>query len=58
MRYKVWLLREDGTPSMTPSPITANGIAAAQRQAQATLEELQREGALIGWSIKTVTESV
>jgi hypothetical protein len=58
MRYKVWLLREDGTPSPTPSPITAGGIAEAQRQAQATLTELQQEGALVGWSIHTVTEAV
>jgi hypothetical protein len=56
MRYKVWLLREDGTPSPTPSPITASGIVDAQHAAAATLEELQQVGVLVGWSIHTVTE--
>lgn len=57
MRYNVWLNREDGKPSGIPSPITAGGIAEAQRQAQQTLEELQEAGALIGWTITTVTEA-
>jgi hypothetical protein len=58
MRYKVWLLREDGTPSPTPSPITAGGIAEAQRRAAEILAELQAEGILTGWSISTVTEAI
>jgi hypothetical protein len=56
MRYNVWLLREDGSPSPVPSPIFAGGIVAAQRLAQLTLEEVQAEGALVGWSVATVTE--
>lgn len=57
MRYNVWLLREDGTPSPAgPSSITASGIVDAQRVAQQTLEELQMAGALVGWSVCTVTE--
>jgi hypothetical protein len=58
MRYNVWLLREDGTPSPAgPSQISASGIVAAQRLAQQTLDDLQQVGALVGWSIKTVTEA-
>jgi hypothetical protein len=58
MRYNVWLLREDGTPSPAgPSPLTANGIVDAQRRAAATLAELQDAGALVGWSVHTVTEA-
>lgn len=57
MRYNVWLIREDGTPSPAgPSQISACGIVAAQRLAQQTLDDLQQVGALVGWSIKTVTE--
>ena len=59
MRYNVWLLREDGTPSPAgPSVSGANGIAEAQRIAADTLAELQAAGALIGWSVKTVTEAI
>jgi len=58
MRYNVWLLREDGTPSpVGPSQITASGIVDAQRVAQRTLDELQGVGALLGWSVHTVTET-
>lgn len=58
MRYNVWLIREDGTPSPAgPSQVSANGIVAAQKLAQQTLEELQALGALVGWSIRTVTEA-
>ena len=57
MRYNVWLLREDGSPSpFGPSPITASGIVDAQRVAARTLSELQQAGALLGWSVHTVTE--
>lgn len=57
MRYNVWLIREDGTPSPAgPSRITASGIVDAQQLAQQTLDDLQQAGALVGWSIKTVTE--
>lgn len=57
MRYNVWLLREDGSPSPAgPSRITAQGLVDAQRVAQQTLEELQAAGALVGWSVNTVTE--
>ena len=59
MRYNVWLLREDGSPSPAgPSLITASGIVDAQRVAARTLVECQDAGALIGWTIKTVTEAV
>ena len=58
MRYNVWLLRDDGTPSPAgPSPVTANGIVHAQHLAAATLAELQEAGALVGWSVHTVTEA-
>ena len=58
MRYNVWLLREDGSPSPAgPSKITAHGIVDAQHKAQQTLNELQAAGALVGWSVKTVTEA-
>jgi len=58
MRYNVWLIREDGTPSPAgPSRISANGIVAAQKLAQQTLEDLQAVGALVGWSVRTVTEA-
>jgi hypothetical protein len=58
MRYNVWFIREDGTPSPAgPSRISANGIAAAQKLAQQTLEDLQAVGALVGWSVRTVTEA-
>ena len=56
MRYNVWLLTQHGRPSMGPSQVTASGIVEAQRVAQATLTELQSVGALIGWTIHTVTE--
>jgi len=59
MRYFVWLLREDGTPSPAgPSLITACGLVDAQRLAHRTLEDVQSAGALIGWSVHTVTEAV
>jgi hypothetical protein len=59
MRYNVWLNREDGTPSPAgPSLISASGIVDAQRHAAATLDELQQNGVLVGWSIRTVTEAV
>ncbi|MEN9861003.1 MAG: hypothetical protein RLZZ515_1485 [Cyanobacteriota bacterium] len=58
MKYNVWLLREDGTPSpFGPSPIFASGIVDAQKVAASTLAELQAQNALLGWSIKTVTEA-
>lgn len=58
MRYSVWLLREDGTPSpVGPSHITASGLVDAQRVAQRTLKDLQAAGALVGWSVHTVTEA-
>ena len=56
MRYNVWLLTQYGRPSMGPSQVTASGIAEAQKTAQSTLVELQSLGALIGWTIQTVTE--
>jgi len=37
--------------------VNANGIVAAQKLAQQTLEELQAVGALVGWSVRTVTEA-
>jgi hypothetical protein len=58
MRYHVWFIREDGTPSPAgPSRVRANGIVAAQKLAQQTLEDLQAVGALVGWSVRTVTEA-
>lgn len=58
MRYNVWLLREDGSASPAgPSQVTASGIVDAQRVALATLQELQAEGVLTGWSVHTVTEA-
>jgi hypothetical protein len=57
MRYNVWLLKEDGRPSMGPSQITASGLVEAQRLALATLQDLQSDGALIDWTIQTVTEA-
>lgn len=58
MRYNVWLIREDGTPSPAgPSQVSANGIVAAQKLAQQTLKDLQAVGALVGWSVRTVTEA-
>ena len=58
MRYNVWLLREDGSPSpVGPSQITASDLVSAQHLAAGTLEELQAEAVLIGWSVKTVTEA-
>jgi hypothetical protein len=58
MKYNVWLDREDGTPSPAgPSPVYASGIVAAQRRAAEVLRECQAAGALIGWSIRTVTET-
>lgn len=58
MKYHVWLIREDGTPSPAgPSQVNANGIVAAQHLAQRTLEDLQAVGALVGWSVRTVTEA-
>lgn len=57
MKYNVWLLREDGTPSPAgPSPVYAGGIAEAQRRAVEILQELQAAGALLDWSVHTVTE--
>ena len=38
MLYKVWLLKEDGRPSMGPSQITASGLVDAQRIAAETLQ--------------------
>ena len=58
MKYNVWLLREDGSPSPAgPSPVYASGIVDAQRKARQTLEDLQSAGALVGWSVRTVTEA-
>lgn len=58
MKYNVWLIREDGTPSPAgPSQVSANGIVAAQKLAQQTLKDLQAVGALVGWSVRTVTEA-
>jgi hypothetical protein len=58
MKYNVWLLREDGSPSPAgPYPLYASGIVDAQRKAQQTLAEIQAAGALLGWSVKTVTET-
>lgn len=58
MKYNVWLLREDGSRSPAgPSTIYAQGLVAAQHLAQQTLEELQAEGALVGWTVHTVTEA-
>ena len=57
MRYNVWLLKEDGRPSMGPSQITAPGLVEAQKLALATLQDLQTNGALINWTVQTVTEA-
>lgn len=57
MLYKVWLLKEDGRPSMGPSQITASGLVDAQRIAAETLQDLQANGALLNWTIQTVTEA-
>jgi hypothetical protein len=57
MRYHVWLLKEDGRPSMGPSQITASGPVEAQKLALATLQDLQADGALINWTVQTVTEA-
>jgi len=57
MRYAAWLTRPDGTPSPAgPSYVTASGIVHAQRKAAEILQDLQASGALVGWSISTVTE--
>ena len=58
MKYNVFFLREDGSPSPHgPSPIDAAGIVDAQRIAQLTLEDLQDSGMMDGWSIYTVIEA-
>lgn len=58
MKYNVWLLREDGSPSpIGPSGITADGLVNAQQLAAQTLAELQSEGMLTGWTIKTVADA-
>jgi hypothetical protein len=58
MRYATWLIRPDGTPSPAgPSYVTASGIVHAQRKATEILQDLQASGALVGWSISTVTEA-
>jgi hypothetical protein len=58
MRYAAWLTRPDGTPSPAgPSYVTASGIVHAQRKAAEILQDLQASGALVGWSISTVTEA-
>jgi hypothetical protein len=58
MKYNVWLLREDGSPSpIGPSGITANSLVEAQQLAAQTLAELQHESVLVNWTIKTVTEA-
>ena len=57
MRYNVWMLKEDGRPSMGPSQITASGLVEAQKTAAVILRECQDNGALINWTIKTVTEA-
>jgi hypothetical protein len=57
MRYHVWLLNEDGRPSMGPSQITASGLVDAQRIALETLRDLQANGALVNWTIQTVIEA-
>jgi hypothetical protein len=58
MRYAAWLTRPDGTPSPAgPSYVTASGIVHAQRKAAEILEDLQAKGALVGWSISTITEA-
>ena len=57
MRFNVWLLREDNSPSpFGPSQITSPCLVTAQRLAAETLQELQRDGALVNWSIHTITE--
>jgi len=59
MRYHVWLTRPDGTPAPAgPSPVTASGIAEAKRKAAEILQDVQESGALVGWSISTVTEAL
>ena len=58
MQYNVWLNREDGTASPAgPSTVYAAGLVAAQHKAQQTLETLQKANALVGWTIRTVTEA-
>jgi hypothetical protein len=58
MRFNVWLLREDDSPSpLGPSQITSPYLVTAQRLAAETLQELQRDGALVNWSIQTITEA-
>lgn len=58
MVYNVWLNTEQGEPSpYGPSKIYAPTLPDAQRKAAATLETLQQEGALLGWSVVTVTEA-
>ena len=56
MKYNVWLLKENGLPSLSPSVISANGIVHAQNIALSMLRELNEKNCLIGWSIQTVTE--
>ena len=56
MIYCAHLLRPDGTVSPFVSKVTGSGIVDAQRRAELFLVDCQRQGALIGWKIYTVTE--
>jgi len=57
VKYNVWLLREDGSKSPAgPSVIWAPGLVEAQKRAAEILADCQSNGALLGWSIHTVTE--
>lgn len=58
MIYNVWLSTERGKPSpFGPSKLYAPTLPDAQRKVAATLETLQQNGALVGWSVVTVTEA-
>ena len=57
MKFNVFLLREDGSKSpANPSVIWAPDLVTAQKRAAQTLEDCQKDGALLGWSIYTVVE--
>lgn len=52
MKYRVFF-----DQAVKPCTIQANGIVHAQQVADATLKDMQREGKMLGWTIKTVVEA-
>ena len=59
MKYQVFFQTSEGKLSPHgPAPIWATGIVDAQAIAQNTLDDMQSEGKMEGWSIFTVVETV